>query len=50
MEDEWVDLGVAVVAGCSVCTSLTRPKVSKEARGAKCESRGGQCSVHSGLS
>lgn len=38
MRGEWVGLGVAVVAGYSVCTCLTGPKVSEEARGAECES------------
>lgn len=50
VEDEWVGLGAAVVAGYSVCTCLIRPKVSEEARGAECESWGRECSVHSGLS
>lgn len=50
MKDEWVGLGVAVVEGYSVCTCLTRPEVSEEARGAECESWGRECSVHSGLS
>lgn len=33
MEDEWVGVGVGVVAGYSVCTCLRRPKVQQVGAG-----------------